>query len=57
MEDVGINMVDIGLPGAGPRAVAHCEALAREIAGRSWKIKPNSPPAPIATISARSLKS
>ena len=31
MEDIGINMLDIGLPGAGPRAVAHCEALAREI--------------------------
>ena len=31
MEGLGINMLDLGLPGAGPRAVAHCEALAREI--------------------------
>ena len=31
MESLGINSLDIGLPGAGPRAVAHCEALAREI--------------------------
>jgi 2-isopropylmalate synthase len=41
MEAVGINMLDIGLPGAGPRAVAHCEALAREIGRAKMKIKPN----------------
>jgi isopropylmalate/homocitrate/citramalate synthase len=41
MEAVGINMLDIGLPGAGPRAQAHCEALAREIARTNLKIKPN----------------
>ncbi len=41
MEAVGINMLDIGLPGAGPRAVAHCEALAREIGRAKLKIKPN----------------
>ena len=41
MEGVGINMLDIGLPGAGPRAVAHCEALAREIGRAKLKIKPN----------------
>lgn len=41
MEQVGINMLDIGLPGAGPRAVAHCEALAREIGRAGLKIKPN----------------
>jgi 2-isopropylmalate synthase len=41
MEAVGINMVDLGLPGAGPRAVAHCEALAREIGRAKLKIKPN----------------
>ncbi len=41
MEQVGINMLDIGLPGAGPRAVAHCEALAREIGRARLKIKPN----------------
>ena len=41
MEAVGIDMLDIGLPGAGPRAVEHAEALAREIAGAKLKIKPN----------------
>jgi len=41
MEAVGINMLDIGLPGAGPRAQAHCEALAREIGRAQLKIKPN----------------
>lgn len=41
MEAVGINMLDIGLPGAGPRAQAHCEALAREIGRSNLKIKPN----------------
>ncbi len=41
MEAIGINMLDIGLPGAGPRAVAHCEALAREIGRAKLKIKPN----------------
>src|SRR5277367_2995330 len=41
MEGVGINMLDIGLPGAGPRAVAHCEALATEIGRAKMKIKPN----------------
>jgi 2-isopropylmalate synthase len=34
-------MLDIGLPGAGDRAVAHCEALAREIGSAKLKIKPN----------------
>jgi 2-isopropylmalate synthase len=41
MEELGINMVDIGLPGAGPRAVADVERLAREIADCRLKIKPN----------------
>ena len=41
MESLGINMLDIGLPGAGPRAVAHCEALAQEIGRAKLKIKPN----------------
>jgi isopropylmalate/homocitrate/citramalate synthase len=41
MEAIGINMLDIGLPGAGPRAQAHCEALAREIGRANLKIKPN----------------
>jgi 2-isopropylmalate synthase len=41
MESLGIDAVNIGLPGAGPRAVAHTEALAREIATQRMKIKPN----------------
>jgi 2-isopropylmalate synthase len=41
MEALGINMLDLGLPGAGPRAEAHCEALAREIGRARMKIKPN----------------
>ena len=41
MESLGIDSVNIGLPGAGPRAVAHTEALAREIAANRMKIKPN----------------
>ena len=41
MEHVGINSLDIGLPGAGPRAMAHCEALAREIGRAGLKIRAN----------------
>ncbi|HEY0564117.1 MAG TPA: LeuA family protein [Terriglobales bacterium] len=41
MEALGINFADIGLPGAGPRAVADVERLAREIVGAKLKIKPN----------------
>jgi 2-isopropylmalate synthase len=41
MESLGIDAVNIGLPGAGPRALAHTEALAREIATQRMKIKPN----------------
>ena len=41
METVGIDAVNIGLPGAGPRAVEHVEALAREIARNRMRIKPN----------------
>src|SRR5467141_905874 len=41
MESLGINSVNIGLPGAGPRAFTHSEALAREIATHRMKIKPN----------------
>ncbi|MBZ5529006.1 MAG: LeuA family protein [Acidobacteriia bacterium] len=41
MESLGIEAVNIGLPGAGPRAVEHCEALAREIASNRMKIRPN----------------
>jgi isopropylmalate/homocitrate/citramalate synthase len=41
MESLGINSLDLGLPGAGPRAKADVEALAREIAGSRMKIKAN----------------
>lgn len=41
MEAVGIDSVNIGLPGAGPRAREHVEALAREIARSHMRIKPN----------------
>lgn len=41
MEALGINALDLGLPGAGPRAVEHVEALAREIATHKMKIAPN----------------
>ena len=41
MESLGIDLVNIGLPGAGSRASADCEALAREIAGSGMKIRAN----------------
>jgi len=41
MESLQIDSVNIGLPGAGPRAVQHTEALAREIATNRMRIKPN----------------
>jgi 2-isopropylmalate synthase len=41
MESLGIDAVNIGLPGAGPRAFADTEALAREIATHRMRIKPN----------------
>jgi isopropylmalate/homocitrate/citramalate synthase len=41
MESLGINTVNIGLPGAGPRAYADTEALAREIARSRMRIRPN----------------
>src|SRR5579885_2409201 len=42
MESLGIDSLNIGLPGAGPRAVAHTEALAREIATNRMRIRPNA---------------
>src|SRR5271157_3882940 len=42
MERLGINSLDIGLPGAGPRALAHCEALAREIGRSHMNIRANA---------------
>jgi 2-isopropylmalate synthase len=41
MEALGIESVNIGLPGAGVRAAADTEALAREIAANRMRIKPN----------------
>jgi isopropylmalate/homocitrate/citramalate synthase len=41
MESLGIDSVNIGLPGAGPRAAKHVEALAREIATNRMRIRPN----------------
>ncbi len=41
MEALGINSLDLGLPGAGPRAVEHVEALAREIVSHKMRIRAN----------------
>src|SRR5258708_13065326 len=41
MEQLGINSLDLGLPGAGPRAIEHITALAREIVSHKMKIKAN----------------
>jgi isopropylmalate/homocitrate/citramalate synthase len=41
MEALGIQSLDLGLPGAGPRAVEHVEALAREIVQGKLKIQAN----------------
>lgn len=41
MAELGIAAADIGLPGAGPRAVRDVEALAREIADNRLSVQPN----------------
>ena len=41
MEKLGIHFLDLGLPGAGPRAVEHVEALAREIVQHKLRIRGN----------------
>src|SRR5438477_4601870 len=41
METLGINSLDLGLPGAGPRAIEAVTALAREIAAHKMKIQAN----------------
>ncbi|MFZ0760546.1 MAG: LeuA family protein [Candidatus Sulfotelmatobacter sp.] len=41
MEALGIDSLDLGLPGAGVRAVEHVTALAREIAAHKMKIRAN----------------
>ena len=42
MEDLGINMLDVGLPGAGKRAYDDSLALVREIGTQKLNIKPNA---------------
>jgi isopropylmalate/homocitrate/citramalate synthase len=39
MESLGINTLDLGLPGAGARAIEHVTALAREIVAGRMKIQ------------------
>jgi 2-isopropylmalate synthase len=41
MEKLGINFLDLGLPGAGPRAYSDVERLAREIADAKLRIRGN----------------
>ncbi len=41
MDQLGIHSADIGLPGAGPRAVEDVRVLAREIAEHDLSIRPN----------------
>ncbi len=41
MEALGIDSLDLGLPGAGPRAVEQTERLAREIVNQKLKIRGN----------------
>src|ERR1700737_5296160 len=41
MEALGINTLDLGLPGAGPRAIEHVTALAREIVDKRMTIQAN----------------
>jgi 2-isopropylmalate synthase len=41
MEALGINSLDLGLPGAGPRAVEHVTALAREMVAHKMRIRAN----------------
>jgi len=41
MEALGIDSLDLGLPGAGPRAVEAVTALAREIVAQKLKIRAN----------------
>src|ERR1700719_4497105 len=41
MDDLGIDSVDIGLPGAGPHVVEAVTRLAREIVDCGLKLRPN----------------
>jgi isopropylmalate/homocitrate/citramalate synthase len=42
MEALGIDTANVGLPGAGPRAFADAEALAREMIASRMKIRPHA---------------
>jgi 2-isopropylmalate synthase len=42
MDSLGIDTVNVGLPGAGPRAFEDAETLAREILGSRKKIRPHA---------------
>jgi 2-isopropylmalate synthase len=42
MDSLGIDTVNVGLPGAGSRAFEDAEALAREILGSRLKIRPHA---------------
>ena len=41
MDELGIDTADIGLPGAGPRAVEDVTELCREIVASRLRIRPN----------------
>jgi 2-isopropylmalate synthase len=41
MNELGIHIADIGLPGSGPRAREHVLALAREIADQRLQVQPD----------------
>ena len=41
MEDLRVDAVDLGLPGAGVNAVEHIETLMREIIDQKMRIRPN----------------
>jgi len=42
IDALGIDSADIGLPGAGPRAAADVERLAREIVEQRLRVRPNA---------------
>ena len=39
-DELGVGSIDLGLPGAGPRAVADVERLAKEVRNQRLRIKP-----------------
>src|SRR6187399_2311387 len=40
LEEIGVDTIDVGLPGAGPRAFADVLRIVREIADHKMKIRP-----------------